>query len=195
MLNDDKFEPSENQMPPIILDSRTLVPVREVFEYLGGKVDWNGTDRRVDVTFDEKTISLWIDKTTAKVDGSDIELDVPAKIVNDKTMVPARFISERAGLVVGWDAETYTVSIKFPKSTVTNIGFANIEGTNCLVVTANSKISGYKYFSLPAEEETPFRLILDVENCEFKFDTRTNEIYLSSNISSELLNIMKEFTK
>ena len=171
MLNDDKFEPSANQMPPIILENRTLVPVREVFEYLGGKVDWDGNDRRVDVSFDETKISLWIDKKTAKVNGDDIELDVPAKIVNDKTMVPARFISERAGLVVGWDGETYTVSIKFPKSGITNIGFANIEGTNCLVVSANSKISGYKYFSLPAEGENPFRLILDVENCDFKFDT------------------------
>ena len=173
MLNNDKFEPQEGQMPPIILNDRTLVPVREVFEYVGGKVNWDGSERRVDVTLDDKTISLWIDKTECKVNNETINVDVPAKIINNKTMVPARFISEQGGLVVGWNADTYTVDIKFPKAKITNIGFATIEGVNCLVATANSKITGYKYFSLPAEDEShsPLRLVLDIENCEFTFDT------------------------
>ena len=47
-------------MPPIILNDRTLVPVREVFEYLGGKVDWIGTERKVTITFGDKIISLWM---------------------------------------------------------------------------------------------------------------------------------------
>jgi len=173
LLNNDKFEPKEGQMPPIILNDRTLVPVREVFEYLGGKVDWSGTERKVTITFGDKVISLWIDKTEAEVNGQKITLDVPAKIVNDKTMVPVRFISERGGLLVDWDQSTYTVSVKFKKANITNIGLATINGVNCLVATANSPITGYKYFSLPAEQigDIYLRLVLDIENCEFTFDT------------------------
>ena len=170
MLNNDEFKPSEGQMPPIILDNRTLVPVREVFEYLGGKVDWEGAQRRVDVTFDDKKISLWIDNKEATVNEQKISLDVPAKIINDKTMVPARFISEQAGLQVGWNQDTYTVDIKFQPCNITNVHFANVNGTNCIVLVADGKITGYKYFSLPKDEENDLRLVIDVENCNFKFD-------------------------
>ncbi len=183
MLNNDKFTPSKDQMPPIILDNRTLVPVREVFEYLGGKVDWDGSQRRVDVSFDDKKISLWIDNKEAEVNGQKISLDVPAKIINDKTMVPARFISEQANLQVGWDPETYTVDIKFQPANITDVLFANINGTNCIVFIADDKITGYKYFSLPKDEDNDLRLVIDIENCNFKFDLNKVE-YPESVISA-----------
>jgi N-acetylmuramoyl-L-alanine amidase len=172
MLNGDKFVPSSEQMPPIILNNRTLVPVREVFEYLDGKVEWYNEDRRVEITFDDNSITLWINKEEAIVNGKPVTLDVPAKIVNNKTMVPVRFISESAGFTVGWDAETFTVDIKFPRSSITKIGFGNVNGTNCLIVYAENKISGYKYFSLPKDDTNPLRLVLDIENCKFNFDTK-----------------------
>ena len=183
MLNNDKFEPKEGQMPPIILNERTLVPVREVFEYLGGTVDWINSERRVDICFDDTKISLWIDNYKATVNGKSIDLDVPAKIINDKTMVPVRFISEKANLLVGWDQETYTVDIKYQKANITNISFSNINGTNCMVVKADNKITGYKYFSLPKDENNDFRLVLDVENCKFVFDT-TNAKFDSGMVSA-----------
>ena len=172
MLNGDEFELTEGLMPPVILEDRTMVPVREVFEALGGEVLWTHSERRVDINFGSKTITLWIDNKNAKVDGESITVDVPAKIINDKTMVPARFISEQAGLVVGWNPETYTVSITSPKSIVTNVEYSSIENIDCVVVTADLAISGYKYFML----EEPYRLILDVENCKFNFDTSIQNI-------------------
>lgn len=101
----------DNGMPPIILNNRTLVPVREVFEELGGKVEWDAVIRKVTINLKGKTIGLIIDDMTATVDGEAIQLDVPAKIINSKTMVPVRFISENGGLNVEWDAATYTVKI------------------------------------------------------------------------------------
>ena len=171
VLNGDEFVPKEGQMPPIILNSRTLVPVREVFEELGGEVNWDSNDRRVDVSFDDKTISLWIDNTNAKVNGNTIALDVPAKIVNNKTMVPVRFISEQGGLVVEWNAELYQVSIHYQKANITNVALTRINGISCMVITASSKITGYKYTSLPKDENNDFRIFIDIENCDFKFDT------------------------
>ena len=115
IINNKKFIPTEGLLPPLILDDRTLVPVREVFEMMGGVVDWDGTERSVTITADSKSVKLWIDKTTALVDGKEISLDVPAKIINDKTMVPVRFISENCGFIVGWDGETKTVTVDSPE--------------------------------------------------------------------------------
>ncbi|MBO5179176.1 MAG: N-acetylmuramoyl-L-alanine amidase [Clostridia bacterium] len=174
LLNDIKFEVSKGLMPPIILENRTLVPVREVFETLGGKVEWYESEKAVEIELESKKVKLWIDKYTALVDGKEIELDVPAKIVSSKTMVPARFISEKCGLIVGWDDETKTVSInkELPIAQINSVEYKKVNGVNCVVVEANSEISGYKYFSLTE----PDRLILDVENSKFVDETKAQDI-------------------
>lgn len=174
LLNDKKFEPTEGQMPPIIIDSRTLVPVREVFEMLGGNVEWYDDEKAAEIELESKKVKLWIDKYTAVVDEKEIELDVPAKIINSKTMVPVRFISEQCGLNVGWDDETKTVSInkEIPIAQINSVEYKKVNGVNCVVVEADSEISGYKYFSL----SEPDRLILDVENSKFVDETKSQDI-------------------
>ena len=116
MLNNNLFTPSQDQMPPVIIDDRTLVPVREVFEALNGTVAWDNNTRTVTVTMNGNTIILTINSTTALINNVSKELDVPAKIINDKTMVPVRFISENGGLEVNWEDTTKTVYITMPAS-------------------------------------------------------------------------------
>ncbi len=116
VLNKEPFTIEENQMPPVIIDGRTLVPVREIFETLGGKVDWDNETKKVTVWMDENTIELEINSQLAGVNGVAKDLDVPAKIINNKTMVPVRFISENCGLSVNWDDETKTVSVENPNA-------------------------------------------------------------------------------
>lgn len=174
LLNDIKFEVSEGLMPPIILENRTLVPVREVFETLGGTVQWYAEDRAVEIELRGKKVKLWIDKYDALVDDTTITLDVPAKIVSSKTMVPARFISEKCGLNVSWDDSTKTVLINevLPIAKIKSVEYKKVNGVKCVVVEASSEISGYKYFSL----SEPDRLILDVENSSFVDETKEQKI-------------------
>lgn len=177
ILNDIEFEVTEGLMPPIIIDNRTLVPVREVFETLGGKVEWYNDERAVEIELESKKVKLWIDNYTAEVDGVETTLDVPAKIISSKTMVPARFISEKCGLNVEWDDETKTVTIttqekELPIAQISSVEYTKVNGVNCVVVKANSEISGYKYFSL----SEPNRLILDIENSKFGYETNSQEI-------------------
>ncbi len=96
---------------PVIVDGRTLVPVRFISEALGAKVDWDGDTRTVTIELDGKTMKLVIDSTDADVAGANVALDVPAQIINDSTMVPIRFISENFGAKVDWDGDTQTVTV------------------------------------------------------------------------------------
>lgn len=174
VLNGENFEIQENLMPPIVLDNRTLVPAREVFETLGGTVEWDSKEKRVDVELGSKTISLWIDNTEAKIDGNIVTTDVPAKIINSKTMVPARFISEQAGLTVDsdWTEEVKKVFIDIPIAQITNVEYLKIEETDCLVVTTDLPVFEYKYY-MP---ETKDKLVLDIKNSKFKINTSTLEL-------------------
>ena len=96
---------------PIIESDRTLVPLRFIFETLGADVNWENTTRTAIVQNDEATILFSIDDTNAKVNNMNKEMDVPARLVNDKTMVPLRFLSEELGFKVEWDEQTKTVII------------------------------------------------------------------------------------
>lgn len=97
--------------PPVIIDDRTLVPLRAIFEAMGAVVDWEPSTRTVTARRDDISISLVIDTNIIKKNGTDIEIDVPAQIINDRTLVPVRAISESLGASVDWDPITRTVLI------------------------------------------------------------------------------------
>jgi len=96
---------------PVIENGRTLVPMRAIFESLGATIEWDDSTKTVKGTKGDVSVELTIGNTVAKVNGNDATLDVPAKIVSDRTMVPVRFISESLGCNVGWDDATKTVII------------------------------------------------------------------------------------
>ena len=97
---------------PQLINDRTMVPLRAIFEELGATVEWNSETRTVTSTKDDTTISLTIDNNVMKVNDSEVTLDSPACIVEGRTLVPVRAISEAFDLKVDWNGETRTVIIK-----------------------------------------------------------------------------------
>ncbi len=108
----------------VIVDSRTLVPVRVIAEKLGSKVDWDANTKTVTFTYGDTTAAFEINGKVLKVtkDGVSAELpiDVPATIINSRTMVPVRFLSENLGYKVDWDAQTKTVNVTSASATASD---------------------------------------------------------------------------
>lgn len=98
-------------VPPMIVNDRTLVPLRAIAEASGVSVDWEETSQKVTLTSSSQTVILYIGKDTAYTNGTQITLDVPPKIINDRTMVPLRFVGESLGFNVRWYEETSTVTL------------------------------------------------------------------------------------
>ncbi|RNB65983.1 copper amine oxidase N-terminal domain-containing protein [Brevibacillus borstelensis] len=97
---------------PLIKDSRALVPLRPIAEGLGFDVDWNSQTRTGLIQKGDAQIKLIVSRKIAKRNGEIISLDVPAQIVNQRTMVPVRFIAEALSYDVNWDGSNQTVLIK-----------------------------------------------------------------------------------
>ena len=97
--------------PPVIRDDRTLVPVRAIFEALGAEVRWDGDTQTVLSQKGATLVQLKIGSNIMTVNGREIALDVPAQIINDRTLVPVRAIAEAYGCKVDWDGATKTVII------------------------------------------------------------------------------------
>jgi len=95
----------------VIENSRTLVPIRAIIESFGGSVGWDNDTRSVTLKMGEDTIILIIDSTTAYLNDDEVLLDVAPAIINERTMLPLRFIAESFNLGVAWDGDTKTVSV------------------------------------------------------------------------------------
>lgn len=101
----------ERGTAPVIRDGRTLLPVRAVVEEIGGTVGWNEELREVTLTYEENEIKLTIDSSEAYLNGEVQTLDVAPTVINDRTMLPIRFIAESFGYVVEWNESTQTITI------------------------------------------------------------------------------------
>jgi len=110
--------PNTLDSPPIIKNGRTLLPIRPIVEALGGSVSWDPIERKVTVTLGSTTIELWIGKNTARVNGTDTPIDptnskVVPEIINGRTMLPLRFVTENLGCELQWDPNTKTITITY----------------------------------------------------------------------------------
>ena len=93
----------------VIIDNRTLLPARDIVDLIGGDIDWDGELRQVTILYHEIEILLTIDGNIALVNDEEIELDVPAQLVNDRTKVPLRFVAESLGVNVDFIYGTVVV--------------------------------------------------------------------------------------
>lgn len=104
-------QPLYMDQPAILEDGRTLVPMRAIFEALGAEITWEPNSQMVTGDNGSIFVSLVIGDRMACVNGVNVPLDVPAKIVNGRTLVPLRFVSEASGSYVEWYEPTQTVYI------------------------------------------------------------------------------------
>lgn len=97
---------------PVIENGRTLVPMRKIFEALGATVYWNNDTRTATGVRDVTVVTISVDSRNFTKNGENILLDVPARLINSRTLVPVRVIAESFGLNVSWDSENRTVIIE-----------------------------------------------------------------------------------
>jgi serine protease Do len=107
---------------PVIVEGRTLVPIRAVIEAFDGSVAWDATERKVTVTLGENALDLWIGKSTATLNGTTLPVDaanprVIPVIMSGRTMLPLRFVSESLGIDVQYEATTKMITLTYTVDT------------------------------------------------------------------------------
>jgi tetratricopeptide (TPR) repeat protein len=101
---------------PFIEKSRTLVPFRALAETMGAQVQWDEKTKKITMVRGDKTVEMTINSTTALVDGKPIKMDVAPKIVNNRTVIPLRFMGEGLDTDVSYDQKTEIIKV-MPKTT------------------------------------------------------------------------------
>lgn len=107
----------EYDVPPVIHEGRTLVPLRAIANGLKAEVDWNEVTKVITITRDDIVIKLELGSTEFTVNGVKYELDVPARLISNRTFVPLRFIAQALGDRVSYDPDTGDIDIYGPLDT------------------------------------------------------------------------------
>ena len=105
-------KPMKNGAGAIIMENRTMVPFRAVFEELGADmIQWDKETKTITGVKGDTTIILSIGNNVCFVNGEPQTVEVPPVILNSNTLVPLSFVSEKLGYHVGWHASSKTVKI------------------------------------------------------------------------------------
>jgi hypothetical protein len=99
------------EVPPTIIDGRTMVPVRAIFEAVGANIDFDAETKTITARKGDTTVNMTVGANAVTVNNKEVQLDAPAVIVNGRTLAPARFVAETFGYTVQWDAENKIVKI------------------------------------------------------------------------------------
>lgn len=167
--------------------NHTLVPIRFVTESLGAKVKWEEKDRSITVIQGDKTIVMKIDSRDVFINASKKTLNpgLSPKLINSRTMVPFRFLSETFGYEVGFDKEkTMPTIVTKQTSTVTPVPASLIhkiaEANGAISIDTSGPVV-YKKMEL----ENPKRIVFDL------LDAQINNSYQEYNFNIDELKKMR----
>ena len=98
-------------VPPMLINDRTMVPMRAIFEALGCYVEWDEETETASGTRNGKKVSVTVGSNVGVIEGASVRIDQSAVLVNDRTLVPIRFVSEAFNAKVEWDNDNQIVII------------------------------------------------------------------------------------
>ncbi|GKT33207.1 copper amine oxidase N-terminal domain-containing protein, partial [Aduncisulcus paluster] len=90
-------------LPAVIVNGRTMLPLKRTFELFGVNTVWNGQERSITADTPNGRLWLQIDNDVAKLNGVDVQLDAAPTIFKSRTFVPLAFISESMGVKPLWN--------------------------------------------------------------------------------------------
>ena len=100
-----------SEVPPTVIEGRTMVPVRAIFEAVGANIEFDGETKTITAKKSDTIVNMTVGAKVATVNNKQVQLDAPAVIVSGRTLAPARFVAETFGYSVQWDSENKIVKI------------------------------------------------------------------------------------
>lgn len=105
--------PVKFDVAPQMINDRTMVPLRAIFEALGATVEWDNETQTVSAFKNDTVVVATIGSKIMYINDEESIMDVAPVVVRDRTLVPVRFVAEAFNCNVDWDGSTQTVIIKY----------------------------------------------------------------------------------
>ncbi|RVU55560.1 copper amine oxidase N-terminal domain-containing protein [Anaerosphaera multitolerans] len=166
-----EFMEFEDQQP-VVKENRTLVPFRGLLEKMGAEVEWDAVNRTVRANKDGVGMVFEVGNKTALVGENRVDMDVPAQIINNRTMIPIRFVSENLGFKVEFDNSVPGVYL----IDIYNITEAELEAKINEEVEVEAEVEAETKVETEAQTETEVKVETeDKTDAEVKTTTETEK--------------------
>ncbi len=175
-------QPLTSDVPPTIVNNRTLVPLRVIMEALGANVNWISNAQPILIRKGNTEIQVQVGKTQAKINNEAIKLDVAPQIIQNRALVPIRFIGESLGAGIWWDPATRSVHITSPTGQLEPAELLQEAGV----------VTGLKFQSTRPMEVTPLELSADGRQATVVVHNVVAEPSAQQIINSDLLGYVVE---
>lgn len=171
-INDEVIN---TDVPPVIINNRSMVPVRAVFEKLGAGVKWDEKTQKMNISLNNSNIEFKANDTNARVNNKVIKMDAAAKKINNRLMVPVSFMSAQLNVKVGWFPKESLITIE-TRGTLQNVECQPENGKDKVVIS----LDRYKSSNI-TRATNPDRIIIDLANTngpekEKKVETKGNYV-------------------
>lgn len=200
LVNDEELKPAD--MPAVIVDGRTMLPMRLIAQALGCEVLWDEASSQAFIISDTSTVMFSLSAKTAYKNGEPLNLDVPALLINDRTMLPVRALANALDLEVVWNESTRTVSINNGKVSVPTADPIEVKNvvvpeseTSKQVFTIEASGGIYSYEEVYLDDT---RVVIDIYNATSSLSsiiTETNSNVVKSIRSSEQISGTTPYTR
>lgn len=170
-------------VPPQIINGRTMVPIRAIFEAMGANVQWNAASQTAVSTKDSTTVTMTLNSTTEYINGTALSMDTAPVIIDGRTLAPARYVAEAFGYQVSWDAASRTVSITSSAPSETNS--AAFEQLKSFILESGEKDADTQEYIYSQYDDTDDLFVFRI----YGYDDSEDDIslYLSTDFDDETM--------
>ncbi len=147
-----------SDVPVIVMSGRSMVPVRALFEKLGGTAAWNSSTQKMTVSYNGYSIVLTSNSKNAVINGKTYDMGVPAKKINERLMFPAAALKSQLNFNITLSSTEGALLIDTFGS-LKNISLSNSGGTDIVAISAER----YKEYNITRLTDTN-RLVIDLYN-------------------------------
>jgi N-acetylmuramoyl-L-alanine amidase len=175
ILMDNK--PLELDVLSIMEDDQIFIPARNIVDALGGRITWFPTLKLLTINIDNHIVRLVIDELSLEMDGKIIPLKTPAKIIDNRVMLPLEVIKIITPVEVEWDNQAKTLSINTIRPYLLKVrGYSDSDKTR--IVIDLSEKTEFKANKLT----NPDKIFIDIMGSILKLEDTFKEIEVNDGI-------------
>lgn len=101
----------EFDVKPQIINGRTMVPIRAIFEEMGAIVEWDSNTSSVICTKGDTLVKMTVNSTDMHINNQITKMDISPVVINGRTLAPARYVAEALSADVQWSQKNNNVVI------------------------------------------------------------------------------------
>jgi len=170
-------QPLETVVPSVIENDRLFVSARNVVEALGGRITWFPALKLMTINIKGRTARLVIDDPSLEIDEKLIPVEFPARIIDNRVMIPLEVIKIIAEVDIKWDNQAKTLFINTIRPYLLEVrSYSHLDKTRVVIdLSEKTEFRADKLIN-------PDRIFIDIMGSIVKLEDTSKQIKIDDGV-------------